>query len=744
MSRAVLITVRFHDARFHGRGDWPPSPARLFQALVPGAGLRGPLNGEDSAALEWLQGLDPPLIACPVKVDGQSFVNYVPNNDLDAKGGDAGRIASIRTTKPIKPRLFHAGAALLYAWGFDDHEEGEDQALAVCALAERLYQFGRGVDMAWACGEVLENGELDARLSVYPGVVYRPSNGGNGRKLACARQGSLASLRQRYAANSQRFTTEGRGKAARQLFSQSPKPRFEHIAYDSPPLRRVYELRERSTEATFGTWPLVRASKLVEWLRDGAAERLRRALPQVGAAIERVLVGRKPNGADDGPTSLRVMIVPLPSIGHQHADHGIRRVLVEVPAGCPIRADDVHWAFSGLELCDLETGEVLDLALTPSNDKSMLAHYGVEDRVQARTWRTVTPAALPGHARRRRIDPARVVEEAKNGVERATELRHATAAVVHALRHAEVRPRPEFVRVQREPFEARGERAEAFATGTRFAKERLWHVEITFNAPIAGPLAIGNGRFLGLGVMAPFRRAQGVHTFAIEGGLAATAQAAKVTRALRRAVMARVQEVLGLRTTLPTFFTGHERDGSPAQTGHHHLSFVFDPVGTRLLILPPHVSERRAATREELRHLETLEEALTHFREVRAGSAGRLMLRASLVDQHSDPLFAASRTWESVTPYEVTRHTKHVGAAEALSADLGAECRRRGLPEPRVMPREWQGVPGVGLVGSAHLTFEVAIEGPIVLGRSHHLGGGLFAGTASLSRTHSSPTTLWR
>jgi CRISPR-associated protein Csb2 len=82
-----------------------------------------------------------------------------------------------------------------------------------------------------------------------------------------------------------------------------------------------------------------------------------------------------------------------------------------------------------------------------------------------------------------------------------------------------------------------------------------------------------------------------------------------------------------------------------------------------------------------------------------------------------------------VTPYQVTRHMKQVGAMVALSADLRMECRRRGLPEPRITPRGLRGVPGLGLIGSARLTFEVAVEGPIILGRSCHLGGGLFAGT---------------
>ena len=59
------------------------------------------------------------------------------------------------------------------------------------------------------------------------------------------------------------------------------------------------------------------------------------------------------------------------------------------------------------------------------------------------------------------------------------------------------------IRVQREPFEANGERAETFAEGKRFSKHRLWHVEIEFHEGIPGPLVIGDGRFLGLGIMAP-------------------------------------------------------------------------------------------------------------------------------------------------------------------------------------------------------------------------------------------------
>ncbi len=667
---------------------------------------------------------------------GQRVKAFVPNNDIDAVGGDPGRVSEIKTSKTIEPKLFDPELPLLYAWKLKGGEEEAQNPQAICVLAERLYQFGRGVDMAWAWGEVLDTEELEARLSSYPGGVFRPSVGGTGKTLACPEPGSLASLEARHTASSQRFRTGEQGK---QRFWQPPRARFAQVAYESPPSRQVYELRERTADASLYAWPLARASGLVVALREGAVARLRQALPDDRSQeIERVLVGRKADGADEGPTSSRVKLVPLPSIGHRHVDRGIRRVLVEVPAGCALRADDVHWAFSGLELEDPETGNAMAWILTTAGEENMLVHYGAGDRGPFRVWRTVTPAALPPSAKRRRIEPARAAASAKDGTERAAEQGRAAAAVTQALRHAEVRTPIETVRVQREPFEAKGERAEAFASGTRFAKERLWHVEIGFNAPITGPLVIGDGRFLGLGVMAPVRRSQGAHVFVVESGLAATPQPTEVAHALRRAVMARAKEVLGSRMSLPSFFTGHERDGSPARTEHPHLTFVFDPLATRLLIVAPHVIDRRAPIRDEIDDLASLDKALTDFRELHVGSAACLTLRASYIDSDTDPLFAASRTWESVTPYQVTRHMKHVGAAEALSADLRAECRRRGLPEPHVTPRELRGVPGVGLVGSARLTFEVAVEGPIILGRDRHLGGGLFTRAVSLNKAESS------
>jgi CRISPR-associated protein Csb2 len=725
---ALVLYLRLHDGRYHGEGDWPPSPARLFQALVAGAGLGGPLRDAEKEALEWLEKQRAPLVVAPLAWrPRRGVLFYMPNNDSDRIEGDPLRMSKIRTaTKVFRPYCFDAAVPFVYAWPLAGEAGDHGHASAICSLAEHLYQLGRGIDMAWAWGQVLDDRELDDLLAKHPGRLFRPSAGRSRTTLPSHCLGSLESIERRYRAFGERFVKDG--KTVNVVFRRPPRPRFQPISYDSPPSRQLYELRDPTAEAAFAPWPLARVSVLVVRLRDGAVERLNGKLPRRKAEIERVLVGRKPDGTNDGPPEDRVRIIPLPSIGHVHADREIRRVLVEAPPTCPLRADDVHWAFSGLDVADVETGEI-QAVLIRTDDEGLLRHYGLEDDVRHRVWRTVTPAALPEGARRRRIDPARKRDEAKAGRERAGEEARAAAAVCQALRHAGVRMGVEAFRVQREPFDANGARVEAFAGGTRFAKDRLWHVEVAFEAPISGPLAIGDGRFLGLGVLAPLRDVPSVHVFAVQAGLADRPEPMEVVRALRRAVMARVQETLDGSLALPPFFSGHELDGMPARSERHpHLAFVFDARNNRLLVVAPHLIDRRAATCEEQRDLEILEKALRDFHELRAGSAGVLKVRAATAHTSTDSLFAASRHWESATPYQATRHARGVGAAAALAVDIRAECRRHRLPDPvDVRVVEAVGVAGVGLVGRARIAFAVAVRGPILLGRTRHRGGGLFA-----------------
>jgi CRISPR-associated protein Csb2 len=233
-------------------------------------------------------------------------------------------------------------------------------------------------------------------------------------------------------------------------------------------------------------------------------------------------------------------------------------------------------------------------------------------------------------------------------------------------------------------------------------------------------VVLGNGRYMGLGLMAPVRKVEGVYAFTVTEGLTNDADTLGLARALRRAVMTRVQNEIGARKRLPMFFTGHETDGSAARRGGHaHLAFVPDLVRQRLLVIAPHVIEHREPSKDERGHLETLTRALAGLSELRAGRAGKLGLERVGIDPDVDTLFAASKVWASSTPYTPTRHTKR-NRRDSLHDDVLHEVQRRRLPVPLAMEEK-----GADLL----LQFGVAVPGPVLLGKTMHFGGGLFTGS---------------
>lgn len=741
MNSSLLLAIHFHDGRYHGAPDWPPSPARLFQALVAAAARSAEIPADAGAALEWLENLKPPVIVAPRARRSRGFVNWVPNNDLDAVGGDARRIGEIRAAKTIRPWLFDPGEPLLYAWNFLDAEEAAAKAKKICDIALDLYQLGRGVDMAWAMGECMSREEADERLVAHGGPIHRPSLNGGGNTFACPAPGSLESLVRRHQASGQRFTTltapaptkkePNKTKVTGQLFLQPPKPRFRSVAFDCPPVQLLFDLVPKGAN-----WPLIRPAALVERARDAAAKRLWTALPEKKVLVERVIIGSR--DSTDNDKAARIRIAPLPSIGHQHADHAIRRILVTVPPDCPISRDDIEWTFSGLDLSDVdaETGEVLvDRQFIRASDERMLGHYGAVSEKQSRRWRTVTPAALPESVARRRIDPLKRNEQAKNGAERRNEVERASSAVMAALRHAGVSEAVQSVRVQREPFQARGARAEDFAAGTRFSKHWLWHVEVEFSDPVAGPLIIGDGRYLGLGLMAPVaEQPQDAFVFEIHSETPIRDdQRTAFLRAVRRALMA-LDRDHGGDGEVSRLFSGHERDGSPARSGSHEHVFLAAIAEqgflTKLLVVSPVLADRR--TRLNKKEWARFSEVPRKLEFIRAGALGVIQLVLASPGLGELSLARPSRIWISETEYVPTRHlkSKH-DPGEMLIEDVLAECARRGLPRPQVELLSL--APGTKSKPHARfrLLFKAPTRGPILLGDGAHRGAGLFRTAAA-------------
>lgn len=719
MEKMLIIQVHFLDPRYHGVGDWPPAPARLFQALVAGCAVGDRLAQDRVDALRWLERLEAPEIRAERGLAGASHTTFVPNNDLDAKGGDPAQVANIRTAKVIQARHLSENIPVTYAWTFDDSDTALTAVKVLCKLSDGLYQLGRGVDMAWARAQVMDADQGNEYLDQTNGEMFRPGNGAGALTLQSPQRGSLDSLMLRYVAHRDRFTTVREGKKVKVQFANPPKARFRSVSYNPSHQWRLFDLMAEGQSEHRYPWPQTRVVDLAEQIRDGLKARLIQAMPEQEKALDRWLVGK---GATAQDKSLRVQLIPLPSIGHDQTHRAVRRVLLRTPANCPLQFKDLEWAMSGLSIKD-RTRRVV---LVKAEELTMLDHYGVEGGTTSTLWQSVTPLALPGEAARRRIDPARKSTEAKGAPERRQEEQAARQAVYQALRHAGIQQTVDAVKVQREPFAARGERAEFFAHGERFKKARLWHVQLRFRKAQEGPLLLGNGRYLGLGLMAPVQQFESALSFDLLGGLSNNVNPEELAQALRRAAMARVQRRLGKGQPLPAFFTGHAQDGGPLRDGsHRHLAFIADLDRKRLLILAPHLLDQRKADRSERENIALLHAAMADLSELNAGRAGRLTLSLGRLDQQQDALFGG-RVWESVTDFRPTRYRKGVSSEQVLQTDIRLELSRLGLNAQDIQVLAIKKGPRGGVSGRARVILDRPIEGPLLIGRSRHLGGGLF------------------
>ena len=119
----------------------------------------------------------------------------------------------------------------------------------------------------------------------------------------------------------------------------------------------------------------------------------------------------------------------------------------------------------------------------------------------SRRWVSATPVALP-------VNPGPL--STGTAAARAKAWDKAEQAVVDSCRHVGL-PEPSTVTVSLDPF-IRGVRPAAHFPAFRQSgrdgqpvARRLVHVSVTFEQPVAGALALGAGRYFGLGLMRPGR-----------------------------------------------------------------------------------------------------------------------------------------------------------------------------------------------------------------------------------------------
>jgi CRISPR-associated protein Csb2 len=214
MPSYFCLSVIFLDPEFHGRRDgdkpeWPPSPLRLFQALVVAAAARWNERMRLAyavPALNWLAEQRPPTIVAPEGREGASFRLSVPNNAMDivarawtrgnySNKGDANP-ATHRAMKTVQPTRIPDGAAVLYLWDLPDPlPDGVRGHIEVLSGAARsLVALGWGIDLVAGNGRVISAEEAD-RIR---GERWQPTADPVADRLRVPTPGTLEALTSRH------------------------------------------------------------------------------------------------------------------------------------------------------------------------------------------------------------------------------------------------------------------------------------------------------------------------------------------------------------------------------------------------------------------------------------------------------------------------------------------------------------------------------------------------------------------
>jgi CRISPR-associated protein Csb2 len=767
-----FIEVHFLNGRYHGRNaetgpEWPPAPLRLFEAITAGA-LSGRWSVEDrpatEAALRWIESLGPPeIVVGPIARGLRPCRLAVPNNQADRhipalrKGALLDKLlAADKELKVVWPWLV-GSKPLIYAWPIADDACG--QAEAARPVVRRLIVLGTGLDHAVADARVTTKRPLANDLVSFPAG-------------ASPCEGTLASLVARHNAQLERLKTGSLREIRPQLRFLPASPATSNDIHLLFAFRTSMGGPDRSLpvepEATAVVAHAIRlklADRLTEALRR-RPESARGVSPEL---MERLVIGRNAGPAD---TEQRIKIAPLPSIGHEHADALLRRLLISVPSGFPVPAESIRRALANLEFdIDLEPTRSLHLRLVPIQDDDQREHT-MRDRYlgTARVWRSVSPVILPGHRRYAPpAEPSHAEAEQAQGRVRGYCRRRADEEELfrRALKHSGLDIVDSF-RMRREPFSANQLRSDANwalpNTGDHCSRKWLSgrprvHVEVTFDKARQGPLLIGDGRFLGLGLLHAVRdqppdRPEAARYRLGTRGRPRVELTARMADVLRRALMS--------GGFPPPEISGHD-DYGPLRTdpAHSHAFFLPEDVDGDELIDHITVYSRRGFSDDALERLHRVgrlwwpdprtSAQRTSF-DLTLESIGRLESIAGLAR-----LIGPSEVWCSATPYFRPRFTKRCQIGTD-SASLSAEQIQREwavrfpfAPAPNIrrlandVPRRTAAKFDVARSdrdraapdkqGSfLELRFPNPVVGPISLGRAAHYGLGLFVALGEITR----------
>lgn len=471
----LRLTVRFLQPLAHGRGDgdepeWPPSPLRVFQAMVGAAAAHWNermLLEHAVPALRWLEDQhDPQIVACSGVASTVPTQFYVPDNTADLlvaswKRGEIDK-GPKRTDKVVLPTNLD-GEAVHYLFPLQADEPRHLDVLK--SAARSITHVGWGIDIVAADADLISAADA-ARL---PGERWRVAQSGS-VSLRVPKSGTLEDLMRKHQDFLNRLTEDG--------FKPVPPLRefgvrhYRRSTDNEPRPYCVFMILKPDASGNRAFHTARRTRDVAAWIRHAVAE-VCKDWPDLASFVHGHGSDGKRNTSEN--SSHRFQYLPLPTINsHLKRVESIRRVMVTAPVGCGDRIDFIRKRLLGYQLH--WGNEIIGLLnLQPGKDWVPDQYIGT-----ATTWSSVTPVILDGFDDHNPKKTQKLIRK--------------------ALANAGINSEVEF---EWQPFGFRAgvEPIRAFVRPEKL-NGTMVHVRLRFTHPMRGPLAIGAGRYRGLGLMA--------------------------------------------------------------------------------------------------------------------------------------------------------------------------------------------------------------------------------------------------
>lgn len=474
--------------------DWPPQPDRVFSALVASWGARGECDGE-RAALEWLERQPAPEIVASSGRPRTAATVFVPPGDF-AVPADAlnsrwfqflergirppkagGYEKAWKDTLGVVPSYRMRAARRFSAFRPEDPvvslvwpaaEPDADTLAALNKLAADSAYVGHSTSLTrcrFRLGEAPPG--MPARLGIYPG--------------------RLAELERDFHADPQRRPRPGApGRAEGAARAAAPASLFsdgwlvlEHVD---------------------GEMPDIRAAALVaKALRDAVMSGYR----QIGRAdaIPEAVSGHAQDGSPSGEPHLA--IAPLAFIGWPHASGAVLGFALIPPRAGDLLQDTGFRDAVRKILKDRDGRRILSIRLPMGEVELAIGGAGGQRSLDParytgteKRWASATPIVLDRHLKARGNE-ARDEEIRRLVAQACRNIGLPEPCRVAAGKHSAVEGAPSAYPSGLAPRWLRWRLPETLSS------RQLVHAVIEFNGPVRGPVILGAGRFVGLGLCLP-------------------------------------------------------------------------------------------------------------------------------------------------------------------------------------------------------------------------------------------------